>query len=103
MQNIYPKKNKRLTITNSQGQRIVGILAERKFHNMNTGNAANEKKSLIIICHGLFGKFCFKNFNILYTYINILIDLHIYIIYIYIHIYVIYFFFFFFLIKIFLL
>jgi len=44
MQNIYPKKNKRLTITNSQGQRIVGILAERKFHNMNTGNAANEKK-----------------------------------------------------------
>jgi len=103
MQNIYPKKNKRLTITNSQGQRIVGILAERKFHNMNTGNAANEKKSLIIICHGLFGKFCFKNFNILYKYINIFIYFYLYFFYIFLNIYFIYFFFFFFLIKIFLL
>jgi len=55
MQNIYPKKNKRLTTINSQGQRIVGILAERKYTNVTTGNAENEKKRLIIICHGLFG------------------------------------------------
>jgi len=65
MQNIYPKKNKRLTIVNSQGQRIVGILAERKYTNVTTGNAENEKKRLIIICHGLFGKICFY----LYLYI----------------------------------
>jgi len=63
MQNIYPKKNKRLTIKNKQGQRIVGILAERKYSNVTTGNAENEKKRLIIICHGLFGKI-FKIYNI---------------------------------------